>query len=150
MPGKINPTQCEALAMVCVQVLGNDVAVGIGGAGGHLQLNVYKPLLAFNLLNSIRWLAAAARSFAQSCVLGIAANTERIQGHLERSLMLATALSPTLGYETAARVARKALADGKTLREAAVELGVLSGEEFDARVRPEAMLGPYDAPDERT
>ncbi|MGH0036538.1 MAG: class II fumarate hydratase [Myxococcota bacterium] len=141
MPGKVNPTQCEALIMVCAQVLGNDVAVGLGGAGGQLQLNACKPLLIFNLLNSIRWLADAARSFSRSCVEGIEANAGAIEGHLERSLMLATALAPRIGYDAAARIAKKAHEEGTSLREAALALEALPAEEFDALVRPETMLG---------
>jgi len=144
MPGKVNPTQCEALIMVCTQVLGNDVAVGLGGAGGQLQLNACKPLLAYNLLNSIRWLAAAAESFGVHCVAGIALNRATIQRQLEQSLMLATALAPRIGYDAAARVAHKAHAEGTTLREAALALNAIDAETFDALVRPEAMLGPAD------
>ncbi len=142
MPGKVNPTQCEALAMVCAQVLGNDVAVGIGGAGGQLQLNAFTPLLIFNLLNSIRWLADATKCFTVHCIQGIEANPEAIARQLERSLMLATALAPRIGYEAAAGVAKKAHEEGLGLREAALALGALGPEEFDSLVRPEAMLGP--------
>jgi fumarate hydratase class II len=144
MPGKVNPTQCEAVAMVCAQVLGNDVAVGIGGAGGLLQLNVYKPLLAHDLLCSIRWLADAARSFDEHCVAGIEPNRAVIEGHLQQSLMLVTALAPRLGYDEAARIAKKAHEEGTTLREAALATGAIDAETYDALVRPEAMLGPAE------
>jgi fumarate hydratase class II len=142
MPGKMNPTQCEALAMVCAQVLGNDVAVGLGGAGGQLQLNVYKPLLIFNVLNSIRWLADGANSFRLHCVEGIEADREVIARHLGQSLMLATALAPRIGYDAAARVARKAHEDGTSLRDAALALGSIGADEFDELVRPETMIAP--------
>jgi fumarate hydratase class II len=142
MPGKVNPTQCEALVMVCAQVMGNDVAVGWGGAGGQLQLNAMKPMLAWNLLNSIRWLAQASASFTERCVEGMEPDRETIARYLERSLMLTTALAPHVGYDQAARVARKAHAEGTTLREAALALGVVDAETFDEIVRPEAMLSP--------
>jgi len=144
MPGKVNPTQCEALIMVCTQVIGTDVSVGIGGAGGQLQLNTFKPLLAYNLLNSIRWLTAAAESFGAHCVAGIEPNRATIQRQLEQSLMLVTALVPHIGYDGAARVARKAYDDGVTLREAALALAVIDADAFDAIVRPETMLRPED------
>jgi fumarate hydratase class II len=147
MPGKINPTQCEALIMVCTQVIGNDVAVSIGGAGGQLQLNTFKPLLAYNLLNSIRWLAEAAECFGTHCVAGIELDRFAIQQHVEQSLMLATALVPRIGYDATARAAQKAQDDGITLREAALALKVIDGKEFDALVRPETMIGPSDAID---
>ncbi len=144
MPGKVNPTQCEAVAMVCAQVMGHDVAVGLGGAGGLLQLNVYKPLLAYDLLCSIRWLADAARSFAEHCVAGIEPNRARIEEHLEQSLMLVTALAPRIGYDEAARIAEQAHAEGTTLREAALASGAIDAETYDALVRPEQMLGPEE------
>ncbi len=144
MPGKVNPTQAEALSMVCLQVMGDHAAVTMAGASGHLQLNAYKPLIAHLVLRDIRLLADAARSFAVRCVAGMEPNREQIRVHLERSLMLVTALVPLLGYDRAAQIARKAYLEGKTLKEAAVELGELSAEEFDAKVRPEAMLGPED------
>jgi len=125
MPGKVNPTQCEALIMVCTQVIANDVAVSIGGAGGQLQLNTCKPLLAYNLLNSIRWLAAAAESFGTHCIAGIELDRATIRRQLDQSLMLVTALVPRIGYDAAARVAHKAHADGTTLREAALALKLL-------------------------
>jgi fumarate hydratase class II len=142
MPGKVNPTQSESLTMVCVQVLGNDTAVGIAGSQGNFELNVFKPLIIHNLLHSVRLLAHGCRSFTDHCVVGIRANREQIQQHLKNSLMLVTALNPKIGYDNAAKVAKKAHAEGKTLRQACVELGLLSGEEFDQIVRPEKMLGP--------
>jgi fumarate hydratase class II len=141
MPGKVNPTQAEALTMVAAQVIGNDVAITSGGAGGHLELNVFKPMMIFNLLQSIRLLGDAARSFADRCVLGIEPDRARIAELVERSLMLVTALNPEIGYDNAARVAKKAHADGTTLKEAAVALGLLTAEEFDKLVRPEKMVG---------
>jgi fumarate hydratase class II len=142
MPGKVNPTQCEALTMVCAQVMGNHVTTTIAGASGHLELNVYKPVIIHNVLQSIRLLADAARSFADNCVVGIEANVGRIEQLLHQSLMLVTALNPKIGYENAARVAKKAYAEGSTLKEAAIALGLLTAEEFDELVRPEKMLGP--------
>jgi fumarate hydratase class II len=140
MPGKVNPTQSEALTMVAAQVFGNDVAITVGGASGHLELNVFKPMMIYNLLQSIRLLADVCRSFADRCVVGIRANRSRINATLERSLMLVTALNPEIGYDNAARVAKTAHAEGITLREAAVALGLLTGEEFDRLVRPEEMV----------
>jgi fumarate hydratase class II len=142
MPGKVNPTQSEALTMVCCQVLGNDVAVGLAGAQGNFELNVFKPVIIHNVLHSVRLLADACRSFAEHCVAGIEPDRERIKHHLHNSLMLVTALNPRIGYDRAAKVAQKAHAEGKSLREACVELGYLSGEEFDRLVRPEAMARP--------
>ena len=141
MPGKVNPTQCEALTMVCAQVLGNDVAVGFGGASGHFELNVYKPLIIHNVLNSVRLLADACASFDTHCAQGIEPDRERIRALVERSLMLVTALAPRLGYDRAAGIAKKAHAEGLTLKEAAVKLGYLTAEEFDREVRPESMVG---------
>jgi fumarate hydratase class II len=142
MPGKVNPTQCEAMTMVCAQVMGNHVTVSISGATGHLELNVFKPVITYNVLQSIRLLADAARSFTDNCVVGIEANRARIDELLHRSLMLVTALNPKIGYDNAAKVAKKAHAEGTTLKEAAVALGLLTAEEFDQLVRPEKMLGP--------
>jgi fumarate hydratase class II len=147
MPGKVNPTQCEALAMVCAQVIANDVAMSLGGAGGHLQLNAYKPLLIFNLLNSTRWLSEAAGSFNVHCIEEIEPNSEAIERHVERSLMLVTALAPKLGYDGTARIAKKAHDDGTSLREAALASGAIDAAEYDRLVRPESMLGP--SPPER-
>jgi fumarate hydratase, class II len=142
MPGKVNPTQCEAMTMVCAQVMGNHVTVTISGATGHLELNVFKPVITYNVLQSIRLLADAARSFADKCVIGIEADRARIDDLLHRSLMLVTALNPRIGYDNAAKVAKKAHTDGTTLKEAAIALGLLTAEEFDELVRPEKMLGP--------
>jgi len=141
MPGKVNPTQSEALTMVAAQVMGNDVAITIGGATGHLELNVFKPMMIFNLLQSMRLLGDACRSFADNCVLGIEADKRRINELLESSLMLVTALNPHIGYDNAARVAKKAHEEGLTLKEAATALELLTEEEFDRLVRPEEMVG---------
>jgi len=142
MPGKVNPTQSEAMTMVCVQVFGNDVAVNFGGASGNFELNVFKPVIIFNVLNSIRLLSDACESFTDNCVVGIEANKKNIEKHLENSLMLVTALNPHIGYDNAAKVAKKAHKENKTLKEAAVELGLLTAEKFDEIVRPEKMTGP--------
>jgi fumarate hydratase class II len=142
MPGKVNPTQAEALTMVAVEVMGNHVAVTIAGSQGHLELNVFKPVIIFNVLRSIRLLADAAESFTENCVAGIEPDRARIAELVERSLMLVTALTPRIGYDAAAKVARKAHAEKITLREAAAALGVLDPEEFDRLVRPEAMVHP--------
>ncbi len=142
MPGKVNPTQCEAMTMVCVQVLGNDAAIAIAGTQGNFELNVFKPLMIFNLLNSIRLLADACRSFTDHLVIGLQPNRERIQFFLENSLMLVTALTPHIGYDNAAKVAKKAYAEGMTLREACVALGLLTEAAFDRLVRPENMVHP--------
>jgi fumarate hydratase class II len=142
MPGKVNPTQAEALLMVCAQVMGNDVTVGLAAASGNFELNVQKPVLVHNVLQSVRLLGDACSTFARHCVRGMEPNRETIARHLGRSLMLVTALSPHVGYDSAARIARKAHAEGTTLKQAAVTLGLLSEAEFDAWVKPEAMLGP--------
>ena len=144
MPGKVNPTQAEALTMLCAQVMGNDVAVNIGGASGHFELNVYKPMIIHAFLQSLRLLADGCRSFDEHCARGIEANETRIRELLERSLMLVTALSPHIGYDKAAEIAKKAHREGSTLREAALGLGYVSAQDFDRWVRPEAMLGPAD------
>ena len=141
MPGKVNPTQCEALTMVCAQVMGNDVAVGIGGASGNFELNVYKPLIIHNVLHSVRLLADACDSFDTHCARGIEPDRARIRELVERSLMLVTALAPRLGYDRAAAIAKTAHAEGITLKEAAVKMGALTAEEFDREVRPESMVG---------
>ncbi len=142
MPGKVNPTQCEALTMVCTQVMGNHVTVTIAGASGHLELNVFKPVMIHNLLHSIRLIGDAAVSFTDNCVAGIEPDTERIAKLRDDSLMLVTALSPHIGYDNAAKVAKKAHAEGTSLREAAKALGLLTDEQFDEWVRPENMVGP--------
>ena len=144
MPGKVNPTQPEALTMVCAQIIGNDVAVSIGGATGHFELNVFKPVIAYNVLQSARLLGDACVSFNDKCAVGIEPNREVIQKHLENSLMLVTALNTHIGYEKAAKIAKTAHKENKTLREAAVELGFLTSEQFDAWVRPEKMVGNLD------
>jgi fumarate hydratase class II len=144
MPGKVNPTQCEALTMLCCQVMGNDVAVSIAGASGNFELNVFKPVLIHNLLQSVRLLADGMRSFEEHCARGIEPRRERIAELMERSLMLVTALNPHIGYDAAARIARAAHAQGLTLRDAALASGTLTGEEFDAWVRPEKMVGGVD------
>ncbi|GAB4366700.1 MAG: class II fumarate hydratase [Elainellaceae cyanobacterium] len=141
MPGKVNPTQCEAMTMVCVQVLGNDAAIGIAASQGNFELNVFKPMIIFNLLHSIRLLADACSAFTDYLVIGIQPNRSQIQHFLTNSLMLVTALNPHIGYDNAAKVAKKAYAEGTTLRDACIELGLLSGEAFDRLVRPEEMLG---------
>jgi fumarate hydratase, class II len=142
MPGKVNPTQCEALTMVCAQVFGNDVAVTVGGASGNFELNVYKPLIISNVLRSIRLLADACDSFEEHCARGIEPNHERIRELVARSLMLVTGLAPKLGYDKAAEIAKKAHKDGTTLKEATLALGHLTAEEFDREVKPEKMTGP--------
>jgi fumarate hydratase class II len=142
MPGKVNPTQSEALTMVCAQVIGNDVAVNVGGATGHFELNVFKPVIVYNTLQSIRLLGDAARSFMENMVVGIQANVVRIEELMRSSLMLVTALSPHIGYDKAAQVAHKAHHEGTTLREAALALGFVAPEEFDEWVRPEDMTHP--------
>ena len=142
MPGKVNPTQAEALTMLCAQVMANDVAVNIGGASGHLELNVYKPLIIHAFLQSARLLADGCRSFEEHCARGIEADAARMRELLERSLMLVTALSPHIGYDRAAEIAKKAHREGGTLREAALALGYVSGEDFDRWVQPRSMIGP--------
>jgi fumarate hydratase class II len=139
MPGKVNPTQAEALTMVCCRVMGNHGAVAMGGSQGHLQLNVFRPMMIDALLQSIRLLADAAVSFAERCVDGIEPDRQRIDEHVGRSLMLVTALAPRLGYDAAARIAKKAHADGSTLKEAALALGLLTAEQFDDWVRADRM-----------
>ena len=142
MPGKVNPTQCEALTMLCAQVMGNDVAIGIGGASGNFELNVYKPLIAHNMLQSIRLLANGMASFDRHCVQGIRANRERIEELMERSLMLVTALVPHIGYDKAAEIAKRASREGTTLKQAALDSGFVSTEEYERWIDPRAMIGP--------
>jgi fumarate hydratase class II len=142
MPGKVNPTQCEALTMLSAQVIGNDVAVNIGGASGNFELNVYRPLIIHNVLQSIRLLADGMASFEEHCARGIAANLPRIDELLERSLMLVTALNPHIGYDKAAAIAKKAHREGTTLKAAALALGYVTEEQFDEWVRPDKMIGP--------
>ena len=142
MPGKVNPTQSEAMTMLCAQVFGNDVAVNFGGASGNFELNVFKPLLAHNFLQSTRLIADGCDSFRKNCAVGIEPNRKRIQEHLENSLMLVTALNPHIGYDNAAKIAKKAHKEGLTLRQSAEALGLVSAEDFSRFVRPEDMLGP--------
>ncbi len=142
MPGKVNPTQCEAMTMVCTQIMGNDTTITMAGANGHFELNVFRPVLAFNILQSISLLADACDSFRKNAVDGLKANEKQIHDNLHNSLMLVTALNPHIGYDKAAKVAKKAHRDGTTLREAIIELGYLTGEEFDRLVQPENMISP--------
>ncbi|MGA1859989.1 class II fumarate hydratase [Azospirillum sp. 11R-A] len=142
MPGKVNPTQSEAMTMVCAQVMGNHTTVTVAGATGHFELNVFKPVIVFNVLQSIRLLADAANSFTDNCVVGIEANRERIAKLVSDSLMLVTALNPHIGYDNAAKIAKKAHKEGTSLKEAGRELGLLTDEQFDQWVRPERMVGP--------
>ncbi len=142
MPGKVNPTQAEAITMVCTQVFGNDVTVTVAGASGNFELNVFKPVIIYNTLQSIRLLSDACEGFTENCVVGIKANREQIRKHLDNSLMLVTALNPKIGYDNAAKVAKKAFKEQLTLKQAAVELGFLKPAEFDKIVRPEKMIGP--------
>ncbi|MBQ6411786.1 MAG: class II fumarate hydratase, partial [Atopobiaceae bacterium] len=139
-PGKVNPTQCEAVTMVAVQVMGNDVAVGMAASQGNFELNVFMPVLAYNWLQSARLLADCMDSFRERCVSGITANRERMHHNLHNSLMLVTCLNPHIGYENAAKVAHKAYEEGKSLREATLELGLMTGEAFDAVFHPEEMI----------
>jgi len=141
MPGKVNPTQCEAMTMVCAQVMGNDVAITIGGMSGHYELNVFKPMMAYNFLQSATLLGDACRSFSEHCAIGIEPNYPILKRNLENSLMLVTALNTHIGYENAAKIAKKAHKEGTSLREAAMELGLLTSSQFDEWVRPEDMIG---------
>jgi fumarate hydratase class II len=141
MPGKANPSQVEALTMVCAQIIGNDVAVTFGGSGGQLELNVYKPLIAANVLQSGRLLGDACSSFSDNCISGIMPDYETIGTFLDNSLMLVTALTPYIGYDNSARIARKALTQRISLREAALELGLTTGEQFDEWINPGRMTG---------
>ena len=142
MPGKVNPTQCEAMTMVCAQVMGNDVAVNIGGASGNFELNVFKPMIIYNVLQSLRLLADSCDSFEKNCAQGIEPNHAKIKEYLDNSLMLVTALNPHIGYDKAAKIAKKAFTDDTTLKEAAVALGLMTAEEFDQKVRPADMVKP--------
>jgi len=144
MPGKVNPTQCEAITMVCAQVMGNNVTVSIAGSNGHMELNVFKPVMIYNVLQSIRLLADSSRSFTEHCVVGIEANEARIEKLLNESLMLVTALNPHIGYDNAAKIAKKAHADGTTLKEAALELALLTEDQFAQWVVPANMIKPRD------
>jgi fumarate hydratase class II len=144
MPGKVNPTQAEALTMVCAHVMGNDAAVGFAGSQGHFELNVYNPMMAYNVLQSMQLLGDAAGSFTDNMVAGTQANTARIEKLMKESLMLVTALAPTIGYDNATKVAKTAHRNGTTLREEAIAMGFVDGETFDRIVRPEDMIGPHD------
>jgi fumarate hydratase class II len=142
MPGKVNPTQSEAMTMVAAQVIGNDTAIAFGGASGNFELNVFKPMMIYNLLQSIRLLADTCNMFNQHCAVGIEPNRPQIAAHLHHSLMLVTALAPHIGYDNATKISQKAHAEGSTLREAAIALRLLTEEEFDRLVRPAEMIGP--------
>ncbi len=142
MPGKVNPTQCEAVTMVCCQVFGNQTAITVAGSQGHFELNVYKPVMAHCMMQSIQLIADVARSFTENCVEGIRANEKRIHELMERSLMLVTALAPKIGYDNAAKVAKSAHASGTTLKEEAVRLGFVTSAEFDRLVQPAKMIHP--------
>ncbi len=142
MPGKVNPTQSEAMTMVCAQVMGNQTTVTIAGATGHFELNVFKPVIANSVLQSIRLLGDAAASFTENCVVGITANRDRIAQLVGDSLMLVTALNPHIGYDNAAKIAKKAHREGTSLKQAGLALGLVTAEQFDAWVRPESMVGP--------
>jgi len=144
MPGKVNPTQSEAMTMVCAQVMGNDVAVSIGGASGNFELNVFKPLIIHNVLQSLRLLGDAMTNFDRFCAVGIEPNIRRIKDNLQQSLMLVTALNPHIGYDNAAKIAKKAHKEGTTLKDAAVALGLLTAEQFDQWVDPRKMTEPGD------
>ena len=144
MPGKVNPTQCEALTMVCSQVMGNNVAVTIGGAQGHFELNVFKPVMAANVLHSARLIGDACTCFANNCVVGITANEDRVNELLHGSLMLVTALNPHIGYDKASAIAKAAHKNATTLKGAAIASGYLTGEQFDEWIKPEHMVGPKD------
>jgi len=145
MPGKVNPTQCEALTMVCAQVLGNDATIGLAGSQGNFELNVFKPVIIHNLLESTRLLADACDSFREKCVEGLELDSQRVDKLMHQSLMLVTALNRHIGYDNAAKVAKRAYTDQTTLREAVIEMGLMSGEEFDAAVIPGEMVGPRPA-----
>jgi fumarate hydratase, class II len=142
MPGKVNPTQCEALTQVCVQIFGNHAALTFAGSQGHFELNVFNPVMAYNFLQSVRLMSDAAHSFADNCVAGIEPREDNIKAGLDRSLMLVTALAPKIGYDNAAKIAKTAHKNGTTLREEAVRGGYVTDKEFDAIVRPEKMIAP--------
>lgn len=142
MPGKVNPTQCESLTMICCQVMGNNVAVSLGGMNGHFQLNVYKPLIIRNVLHSMQLLADGCKSFTYNCLLGIKPNKHKLDHYVSNSLMLVTALNPHIGYDKAAHIAKTAHKAGKSLKEVALELGYMEEEHFDRIVRPELMIQP--------
>ena len=142
MPGKVNPTQSEAMTMVCCQVMGNHTAISVGGSQGNFELNVYKPMMIYNLLHSTRLLTDTCRAFTEKCVNGLEANEGVIASHLENSLMLVTALNNHIGYDNASKIAKHAHANGSTLRESAVELGLVTNDQFEQWVKPREMIGP--------
>lgn len=142
MPGKVNPTQCEALTMVCAQVIGNNATVSFAGSQGHFELNVFKPVIAYNTLQSIRILSDSAVSFTDKCIVGVKANEARIKSLMEQSLMLVTALAPVIGYDNATTIAKTAHKNGTTLREEAINLGFVTAEDYDRIVKPEKMIAP--------
>ncbi|MEO8326548.1 MAG: lyase family protein, partial [Nitrospirota bacterium] len=142
MPGKVNPTQCEAMTMVCAQVFGNHTTITISGAQGHLELNVFKPVIAYNVLQSIRLISDAVMSLTDKCIVGIEPNVGRISELMEQSLMLVTALVPHIGYDKSAKIAQGALKNGRTLREEAIASGFVTEEEFNTFIRPEKMIHP--------
>ena len=142
MPGKMNPTQCEAMTMVCAQVMGNHTTISFSGASGQMELNTYKPVIIYNVLQSIRLLTDATRSLTDNCIAGIEPNRQRLSELVDRSLMLATALSPIIGYDKAAKIAHDALNNGTTLRDEAIASGLIGGEEFDRIVDPRNMINP--------
>ena len=142
MPGKVNPTQCEALTMVCAQVMGNNTAVSVAGSNGHFELNVFKPVMIYNVLQSIQLIADGVNSFTENCLKGVEANEKRITELMQNSLMLVTALNPHIGYDNAAKIAKTAYANGTTLKQEGVALGLLTEEQFDEWVKPENMVKP--------
>jgi fumarate hydratase class II len=142
MPGKVNPTQCEALTMVCAQIMGNHTTVSVAGSNGHFELNVFKPVIIYNVLQSIRLISDACNSFTKNCVTGIEVNEERISALMQNSLMLVTALNPHIGYDNAAKIAKTAYKNGTTLKEEGVALGLLTEDQFDEWVDPLTMIGP--------
>jgi fumarate hydratase class II len=142
MPGKVNPTQCEAMTQVCVQIFGNHAAITFAGSQGHFELNVFNPVMAYNFLQSVRLMADAAASFTDNCVVGIEPRRDNIKAGLERSLMLVTALAPKIGYDAAAKIAKTAHKNGTTLKEEALKSGLVTAEEFDRLVKPEEMIHP--------
>ena len=142
MPGKVNPTQCEAVTMVCAKVIGNHTGITVAGSHGHFELNVFKPLIAYNILQSIDILGDSVKNFSLFCVKGIRANKKKIKEHLDNSLMLVTALAPKIGYDNAAKIAKKALKNGKKLKDEAVKSGLVNEKEYDTIVNPIKMIGP--------
>ena len=142
MPGKVNPTQCEAVTMVCAKVIGNHTGITVAGSHGHFELNVFKPLIAYNILQSIDILADSVRNFSLYCVIGIKANKKKIKEHLDNSLMLVTALAPKIGYDNAAKIAKKALKNNTKLKEEAIRSGLISEKDYDLYIDPLKMISP--------